>query len=81
MIARLVIAFSIWHLPFAIAPLSAATCSGADPCTACHDCSRCEFCAVQKKGSCGVCRNQTDAERQKARKQKARKMSISKVPQ
>lgn len=50
-----------------LARADAATCKGEDPCKACHDCSRCQFCAVQKKGSCGVCRNQTNAQRAAAK--------------
>ena len=40
-------------------------CRPDGPCTACKDCTRCQWC-VSGKGSCSVCQNQTGAQ-QKAR--------------
>tara|TARA_R110000868_G_scaffold177691_4_gene416694 strand:+ start:886 stop:1317 length:432 start_codon:yes stop_codon:yes gene_type:complete len=36
-------------------PLEAAKCKGEDPCRACKDCSKCEFC-TSGRGSCGISR-------------------------
>lgn len=64
----ILLAAAIWSgMPSAVA----GTCKGADPCTACKDCSKCEFC-TSGKGSCGVCRNQTTAERNAAARKKAK---------
>lgn len=40
----------------------AATCKGEDPCKACKDCSQCAYCN-SGKGSCGVMRGQSGAQR------------------
>lgn len=42
------------------ASLEAGCCTpNATVCTACRDCSNCKYCAIDRKGSCSVCRNQT----------------------
>ncbi len=35
--------------------ISAATCTGADPCHACKNCKYCKHCA-KEGGKCGVCK-------------------------
>ncbi len=40
------------QIPFDI---SAATCTGADPCNACKNCKYCKHCA-KEGGKCGVCK-------------------------
>jgi len=40
------------QIPFDI---SAATCTGADPCHACKNCKYCKHCA-KEGGKCGVCK-------------------------
>lgn len=49
-------------------PLEAAKCKGEDPCRACKDCSKCEFC-TSGRGSCGICRAPSHSPKNAAKKQ------------
>jgi hypothetical protein len=39
--------------------ISAATCTGADPCHACKNCKYCKHCA-KEGGKCGVCKKKSE---------------------
>jgi hypothetical protein len=52
-LAQILLAIFLFNL--GPSSLSAATCTGADPCHACKNCKYCKHCA-KDGGKCGVCK-------------------------
>ena len=54
-LARFVVIAAMLNLSTMAPSVSAATCTGADPCCACKNCKPCKHCA-KDGGTCGVCK-------------------------